>query len=122
MKAKLDNNQIKAAELAIPAAGIIPEIAVVRNVRLSYQQDADGKRTEKVEAVRYDCIDPDSYASFTIKVETNRPVISKEELDAAEDAICIAIPVDKVTIRPYAIEYGMAKVSIVAPMVTLANN
>ena len=35
MQAVLDDNQMKASALQVSAEGIIPEVAVVRNVRLS---------------------------------------------------------------------------------------
>lgn len=120
MKYVLDNNLIKASALQVSAVGIIPEVAVVRNVRLSYVMDTDGKKTEKVEAVRYDCVNPDNFTTFTIKVESTRPVVTKESLDASEEPVYVSIPVEEVRIRPYAIEYGKAKVTIVAPYVKLA--
>ena len=122
MKVVLNNNTIKVSELEVSAEGIIPEVAVVRNVRLSYVMDAEGKKTDKVEAVRYDCVNPDNFSSFTLKVETTRPVVTKEILEASEEPIYISIPVEEVVIRPYEISYGNAKVSIVAPYVKLAEN
>jgi hypothetical protein len=82
----------------------------------------EGKKTDKIEAVRYDCVNPDNFTSFIIKVETSRPVVTKEVLDASDEPIFINIPVAEVVIRPYAIEYGKAKVSIIAPYVKLAEN
>lgn len=122
MQVIIDNNQIKVAALQVSANGIIPDVAVVKNVRISNVTDADGKKTEKVEAIRYDCINPDNFSSFTIKVESTRPVVTKEILEGSEEPVYISIPVAEVVIRPYAIEYGKAKVSIVAPYVKLAEN
>ncbi len=122
MQVVLDNNQMKASALQISAVGIIPEIAVVKNVRISNILDAEGKKTEKVETVRYDCVNPDNFSTFTIKVETTRAVVTKEILEASEEPIYISIPVEEVAIRPYEISYGNAKVSIVAPYVKLVEN
>lgn len=122
MKVVIDNNVMKASELEVSAVGIIPEVAVVRNVRISNILDAEGKKTDKVEAVRYDCINPDNFSSFTIKVEATRPVVTKEFLETSEEPIYISIPVADVVIRPYEISYGNAKVSIIAPYVKLAEN
>lgn len=119
MKYVLDNNLMKASALQVSAVGIIPEIVVVRNVRLSYAMDTEGNKTDKVEAVRYDCVNPDNFTTFTIKVVTDCPVVTKEILDASEEPVFISIPVEDVVIRPYAIEYGNAKVTIVAPYVKL---
>lgn len=122
MKVLIDNNVIKASELEVSAVGIIPEVAVVRNVRISNVLDAEGNRTDKVEAVRYDCVNPDNFSSFTLKVEATRPVVTKETLESSEEPIYITIPVSETVIRPYAIEYGQAKVSIIVPYVKLAEN
>lgn len=122
MKVVIDNNVMKVSELEISAVGIIPEVAVIRNVRISNVLDDEGKKTDKIEAVRYDCVNPDNFSTFTIKVETTRSVVTKETLDASEEPIYIFIPVEEVTIRPYEISYGNAKVSIVAPYVKLAEN
>lgn len=122
MKIQIDHNVIKASKLEVPADGIIPELAVVKNIRISYVIDAEGKKTEKVEAIRYDCVNPENFSMFTLKVEATRPVVTKEILDASEEPIYIVIPVTEVVIRPYAIEFGNAKVSIIAPYVKLAEN
>ena len=122
MKVILDNNNMKASDLEVSAVGIIPEIAVVKNVRISNILDAEGKKTDKVEVVRYDCVNPDNFSMFTLKVETTRAVVTKEILEASEEPIYISIPVADVVIRPYEISYGNAKVSIIAPYVKLAEN
>lgn len=122
MNVIIDNNIMKASDLEVSAVGIIPEIAVVKNVRISNILDAEGKKTDKVEVVRYDCVNPDNFSMFTLKVEATRPVVTKEILEASEEPIYIAIPVADVVIRPYEISYGNAKVSIIAPYVKLAEN
>ena len=122
MRVVIDNNVMKASELEVTAVGKISDIAVLKNVRVSNVMDAEGKKTDKVEAVRYDCVNPENFSTFTIKVETTRPVVTKEILEASEQPIYISIPVEEVVIRPYEISYGNAKVSIVAPYVKLAEN
>lgn len=122
MKVVIDNNVMKASELEVSAVGKISDIAVLKNVRVSNVMDAEGKKTDKVEAVRYDCVNPENFSTFTIKVETTRPVVTKEILEASEEPVYITIPVSEVMIRPYSIEYGKAKVSIIAPYVKLAEN
>lgn len=113
---------MKVAALEVSAVGIIPEVAVVRNVRISNVLDEEGKKTDKVQAVRYDCVNPEDFSTFTLKVETTYPVVTKEILEASEEPVFVNIPVDAVVIRPYAIEFGQAKVSIVAPFVKLVEN
>jgi hypothetical protein len=104
---------------AISAADKIPPTAVLRNVRFTYQTDSDGNRTNVIESVRYDCVDPSNYASFTLKVNGSKAVITPEELENAEDVIFIDIPTESTIIKPYALEYGKAKVSIITPMVKI---
>lgn len=83
MKVVLDNNIMKASEFEVSAIGIIPEIAVVKNVRISNVLDEEGKKAEKVDVVRYDCVNPDNFSTFTLKVEATRPVVTKEMLEAS---------------------------------------
>lgn len=121
MKAILTNNTISTKYLIMPIMGIINPVAVLRDVRLVYMTDSEGKKTDTVIAVKYDCVDPETYSTFSIKVETNKPVITAEELEKSEDIITIEIP-DTATIRPYEISYGSARVIIEAPFVKLHKN
>ena len=118
----IENNTIKASKLIIPAAGIIPEIVVVCNVRISNVLDREGKKTDIVEAVRYDCVNPDDFSRFTIKVEAKDPILTKAILDTAEEPVYISIPIEETFLRPYEISYGKAKVSIIAPYVTIVES
>ncbi|WP_419023682.1 hypothetical protein [Holdemanella sp.] len=117
MKSILDKNQIKVSMLQVPATGIIPDKAVVKSVRVSYSLDGEGKRTDKVSAIRYDCVNSTDFSTFTIKVESTKAVLTQENIEESEVPLYISIPVEQVVIKPYAIEYGIAKVSIVAPYV-----
>lgn len=119
MAIKISNNEVKASDLNLPAAGIISDEVVVSDVTLQRRKDKEGNLTDEIECVRYTCTDPKTYSSFKLKVETIKPVISKEDIENSETPIFIRIPVDDTTIKPYAIEYGKAKVSIIAPFVEL---
>lgn len=119
MKRKINNNQMPADQLISPAEGIIPNVAVLKDIKFTYETDADGKRTEKVIGVRYFCVSPNDFSSFTLKTNSAKAVITPEQLEEAEDIVYIDIPVADTIIKPYAIEYGMAKVSIIAPFVKL---
>ncbi len=121
MSATINDNKMKASFFQISATGIIGETLAVRDVRISYLKDTDGKRTDSIDVIRYDCIDPDNFSSFTIKVSGAKPVVTKEELENADNPLYISVPLDKVEIKPYAIEFGFAKVSITAPYVKLAD-
>lgn len=113
------DNQIKSENIVISAADKVPETAVLKAVRPVYQKDADGKRTDAIEAIRYDCVHPNEYWGFTIKVAGNRPVITAEVFEKMEDVVYLAIPVDAVQIKIYDFSYGVAKVSIQAPYVKI---
>ena len=119
MAIKISNNEVKASDLNLPAAGIISDEVVVSDVTLQRRKDKEGNLTDDIECVRYTCMDPKTYSCFKLKVETIKPVISKEDIENSETPIFIRIPVDDTTIKPYAIEYGKAKVSIIAPYVEL---
>ncbi|MBQ2921953.1 MAG: hypothetical protein IJE60_02490 [Tyzzerella sp.] len=118
-KAVIDNNMMKASSLVMGATGLISEQLVLLDITYQYKTDEAGEKTKEVEYVKYKCIDTATYSSLMIKVETNKPVISNANLEASEDAVYIRIPVDETLIKPYAIEYGKAKVSIIAPFVEL---
>ena len=118
-KAVIDNNMMKASSLVMGVTGLISEQLVLLDITYQYKTDEAGEKTKEVEYVKYKCIDTATYSSLMIKVETNKPVISNANLEASEDAVYIRIPVDETLIKPYAIEYGKAKVSIIAPFVEL---
>lgn len=122
MRVILNNNALKISDITLSAEGIISEVVVLRDIRPSYAKDGEGNRTDVIECIRYDCVDPNNYATFTIKVESTRAIMSKEDLEASEDAIYISIPVKETLIKPYKIEYGKAEVSIVAPYVKVTEN
>lgn len=119
MKHLISNNIMTASQFNLPAVGIIPQLAVLRDVKLSYATDAEGKRTDSVNSIRYDCVDPERFSTFTIKVETSKPVISAEELENSENMVVLELPVDEMIIKPYELAFGKAKVSIVAPYVKI---
>lgn len=122
MKALIENNEIAVANLEVSAIGKISDLLVVRRVRPTYKKDDPGKMTDLIESVRYDCVDPDNFATLTIKVIATSPVITNELIENSDEPVYISVPVDQTVIRPYEISYGKAKVSIVAPSVKLAEN
>ena len=88
MKAIINDNTMKACDLEVSAVNKIPELAVVKEVRISNVLDAEGKRTDKVDCIKYDCVNPDNFSTFTIKVNTTRPVITNEIIDGADEYSC----------------------------------
>ena len=115
----IDNNEMKANLLAMVATNFISSELVVSDISYQYKTDKDGNRTDVIEYVKYSCVDTKTFSCIKLKVETNKPVISKEDIENSEMPIFIRIPVDDTLIKPYAIEYGKAKVSIIAPYVEL---
>ncbi len=123
MKKPINNGKIKVADLNINPVGIIPPKVSLRGVRLTYQKDAEGKRiSDDVVAIKYDVMDPVTLGTFTVKVDSNRPVITPEAFEAAETTLYLELPLNEIKINPYSISYGIAEVSVVAPSVKLANN
>lgn len=114
---KLNNNEMKASDLAVSAVGYISETAVLRAVKVTYAKDSDGNKTNVIESSSFICVDPINYASFTLKVNGARIFITPEALEEAEELVYIDIPVSETIIKPYSIEYGKAKVSIIAPYI-----
>ena len=113
---------MSTSDIQISAMGLIAEIVAVRDVKPIFKSDSDGKRTDIVEAIRYDCINPNDFSTFTLKTLSIKPVITAEELEMSETPVYISIPVNDVVIKPYKIEYGVATVSIIAPYVKLASS
>ena len=121
-KGTVDNNQMSIADLVVSPIGLVPNIAAVTGVSPVYKMDAQGNRTDQIEAVRYRCANPKDFTVFTLKTLSPKPVITAEELAESEDVVYISIPVNEVWIKPYKIEYGIASVSIIAPYVKLASH
>ncbi len=123
MRVVINDNKVKVADLNINPIGLIPQRVLLRGVRLTYKTDEEGKRvSDEVVAVRYDVVDPITLGTMTVKVDTNKPIITPEELEASESPITLELPIDHVVIKPYKVEFGSASVSISAPMVKIAKN
>ena len=121
-KAVIENNMMKANLLAMVASGFISEELILLDITYQYKTNEVGERTKEIECVKYRCADPVTFSGLMIKVETNKPVISVKDVEESSEPIYIRIPVDDTLIKPYAIEYGKAKVSIVAPYVELVKS
>lgn len=114
----INNNTIDASQLSISGKGILPVKAVLKGIRVSYAT-INGKKTDKIEAVRYDLVNPENFDTFTVKVPGKSPIIEPEEFEKEDKIRYICLPVSDILVKPYSIEYGKAKVTIVAPAVTL---
>ena len=83
---------------------------------------ATKKSLDKVESITYTVVDPETFTTMKIKVLNPTPVITQDELDRSDSPVFITFPLDKTKVRPYSIEYGKVKVSIVAPDVVLVTD
>ena len=114
MLIKLSNNIIKTQFIHIPAKDFLPPSAVLKEIRVVEKEESG-----VIDHVKYDCVNPVDFSNFTIKVPGKQPVISPEQLESATGVVYIDIPLDKVEIKPYELNYQKLKVSIVAPEVRL---
>lgn len=119
---RINNNTIKASEIRLPAKELLPELAVLRDIKFSYKRDANDKLTKDIEFVKYELIDDTNFNIFTIKVKDDKPIIELKEFEKSENPVYIQIPLDETVIKPYALEYGNLKLSITSPYVKLAQN
>lgn len=122
MKLSIDKNMIDARELAVALSTFIsdtPEF-VVKSIRENYEY-VDGKKTDKFLSTTLTCIDTISYVVLDIKVEKHLN-LTAQQLEQSDTPIYVEIPLEETIVRPYAIEYGKAKVSIIAPSVKIIKN
>lgn len=120
MKAVIEENVMSSDFFRRAAVGILPAKAVLRGVSVQHEVDAEGKPTSEVKAVRYRLVDPTTFSTFTVKVENAKPVIVQEAVDGSENPVLVELPLEDVTIKPYEVAYGKAKVTIQSPSVKLA--
>lgn len=89
---------------------------VLKNVRETKAYDkAANKVLDEVESITYTVVDPDTFSSMKVKTLTKIPVITQKKLEEADSPIFVSFPLEATIVRPYAIEYGKVKVSIIAP-------
>lgn len=119
MKSLINNNVISASYLAMNGKGLLPSVAVLRDVHPVYKMDASGSKTDEIIAFRYNLTCPESFSTFNIKVEGSKPIITSDALELADDVVYVDINPEAVTIKPYEISFGNAKLSMSAPSIRL---
>ena len=68
---------------------------------------ADKKRTDTVIGTRYTVANPDTFANFEVRVNNPTPVVTQDEIVAAEEAEeRFWITFTNATVRPSKIEFG----------------
>lgn len=111
MKLQINKNVMDAKLLAIPLSDYTETTDyVVTAVKDNYEY-VDGKRTDNWLSTTVSCVDTVSFATINIKV-AKRINLTQQEIEETDDNIFIQINLDETFVRPYAIEYGKAKVSI----------
>lgn len=118
MKLTISQNRVDAKLLEMPLSAFTnnSEFAITA-VKDNFAYE-NGVKTEKWLSTTLSCVDTVSYATIDVKVPKHLE-ISQSEIDQSESIICVEIPLEDTIVRPYAIEYGKAKLSIVAPSVRI---
>ncbi len=118
MKVRIDQNLVDAKALSVPLSTFLKDGEfVLKNIKENYEY-VGGKKTDKFLSTTLTCIDTISFAVLDIKVEKHLG-LTAQELEQADTPIYVEIPTEETIVRPYSIEYGKAKVSIIAPTVKI---
>jgi len=117
--AKIENNIILLKDFEIPLSQftdtdsfILKEIQEIP----VYQKDESGKnvRTDVFSHTNVTVVDPDTFCIFTIKVQ------KKLTLPNTDKRLRVDIDASKTFVKPYRIEYGKIKVSIITDDITIS--
>ena len=119
MKSFIKNNVVNANVFVMTGKDMLSPVVALRDVRYVYKTDSAGKRTDEIQAIKYDVIDTETFSTFTIKVDGSVAVITPNDLELAPDIVYLDIPINQVIIKPYEMSFGNAKVSISAPSVSI---
>jgi len=71
-------------------------------VLLSISKDfayIDGKKTDTLKGYRYNVVELDNYLKFTVKIQSDNPIITNEQLENAKSKIMITF--EDCMARPY---------------------
>lgn len=114
----LDNNEIAANKISMPLSAFTESTQFAVKSVTENNKYIDGKATDEVIGLTITCIDPDNFDVVKIKVPKTVP-LTQEDIEKSEDYIYIQVPSDETRVIPWKIEYGKAKVSIVAPSASI---
>ena len=116
---KINNNICAVSDLTMKGTDVFKnEEVVLKDVRLNHRYE-DGKRLEVIESISYDCVDPVTFDTFVVKVPSSVPVIDPAQLENSDEPVFAVLPLDKVVVRPYKIEFGKASLSITSPSISI---
>ncbi|NBH36639.1 hypothetical protein D3Z58_24840 [Clostridiaceae bacterium] len=124
MIAHLDNNKVKTCVYVKMLSEFTKHNTfVIKSVRVNKVFDKEANKVSDVnESVTYTVVETETFSSMNVKVANPVPVITQDELDRSDSPVFITFPLDKTEVRPYAIEFGKVKVSIVAPDAVLVTD
>lgn len=124
MIAHLDNNKVKTCVFVKMLSEFTKhDTFVIKSVRVNKVFDKEANKVSDVnESVTYTVVETETFSSMKVKVTNPVPVITQDELDRSDSPVFITFPLDKTKVRPYSIEYGKVKVSIVAPDAVLVTD
>lgn len=118
MKFAISKNRIDAKLLEKPLSDFTSnsEFAIT-GIKDNFAYE-NGEKTDKWTSTTICCVDTFSYATIDVKVSQHLN-LTQDEIDRSESAIYAELPLNETLVRPYAIEYGKAKLSIIAPSVKI---
>lgn len=124
MIAHLDNNKVKTCVFVKMLSEFTKhDTFVIKSVRVNKVFDKEANKVSDVnESVTYTVVETETFSSMKVKVTNPVPVITQDELDRSDSPVFITFPLDETKVRPYSIEYGKVKVSIVAPDAVLVTD
>lgn len=114
------NNTCSTKDIQIPLSMITTEEIFVVNSVTIQNKYVDNKRTDEVEAIIYDLVEPKTFVPIRVKVLAKTPVISSTDIETSDVPIFIQLSLEETVIKPYRIEYAKVSISIVTPYVTVA--
>ena len=120
MKVNMTENRISTSDIFLDAADYLESIVVLRSVRPIFET-INGERTSNIIGARYDVFCPNIFATARIKVE-GTPVITVSELESMSKPLYLELPLEKMALKIYKVEYGTASVSITAPYVKVVRD
>ena len=115
---RIENNMILVKEFTVNLATFTETTRfIIKGVRENYKY-VDKKKTDEFISTSLTLVDPDTYEFITVKCP-QKLELTQADIDGSEELFLAEIDIENTMIYPYKIEYGKAKVSIIAPAVKI---
>lgn len=121
----ISDNKIPCNKFSVPGTAVFSDgVFLLKGVSFGYVYDAEGNPTKEIEAVKYSCVDTNTYSYVTVKVPGKVPLIDPKLFAANEDNddVFVEFPLEAMLVKPYRAEKGQLFLTITAPSVALVNN